>query len=70
MFKTWVVKKYENADTPRGDFARDCRDDLTFPAEESYDTIMHHLILCGACREAEAVFRSLWAEYRREVGRR
>lgn len=67
MFKKWVVNKYKDADSPRGDFARDCRDDRQFPRKDDRDVIALHLTACGACYEAQAVFKSLWLEYCREV---
>lgn len=67
MFKKWVVDKYADKDTPRGDFARDCRDDRHFPRKDNRDAIGLHLSACGACYEARAVFESLWLEYCREV---
>lgn len=65
MFKKWVIDKYVDKDTPRGDFARDCRNDRQFPRKDDRDAIRSHLI--GACHEAKAVFESLWLEYCREV---
>ena len=67
VFKKWVVDKYKDADSPRGDFARDCRDDRQFPRKDDRDVIALHLTACGACYEAQAVFKSLWLEYCREV---
>lgn len=69
VFKKWVVDKYKDADSPRGDFARDCRDDRQFPRKDDRDVIALHLTACGACYEAQAVFKSLWMEYCREVKR-
>lgn len=52
-FKKWVTEKYQEQDSPRGDFARDCRDDKTFPIGENYRRIEGYLFYQkNACSEA------------------
>ena len=62
-FYRWVAGTIEKDDSPEGDFARDVKEDETFPHANSRKTIAGYLAYRGACREAVAVFGSLWKQY-------
>ena len=69
-FRRWLIRNYDQDDTPEGDFARDVKWDEEFPLSNTKRAISWYLMMRGACREAQDTFVSLWkqyAEYRKEA---
>lgn len=62
-FAEWVIAKYIDEDSPRGDFARDVRDDHDRPKENTKQAWKDRLYY--ACHEAREVFEKLWKHYER-----
>ena len=66
-FKEWAVNKYENVDSPRGDFARDMRDDKDFPNIDDESVIYEYLIRNGACEGALKAFNAIWKVWQKHI---
>ena len=61
-FFRWAAR-FEDEDSPRGDFASDMKHDFEFPALAGHDIILHYLERIGACTGAIEAFEDLWREY-------
>jgi len=68
FFKTWI-RKFEEADTARGDLARDIDCDPEFPRKNNKDIIRTHLEDMGACDNALRTFEDAWFSYKLEKQR-
>lgn len=69
-FYTFMIRNYENDNTPAGDLARDMkRDTESFPRNSSckykgwHEQIYNYLFVNKACRECLKTFNECWEEY-------
>lgn len=63
-FYEYTTKKYIDADSPLGDFARDIQGDPFMRASKQKKfKILGHLYKEDACEEAIRAFETIWEEY-------
>ena len=63
-FKTYVMEKYINEDSGKGDFARDLKADKRFPKTNRYYVAHSYLNdVHNCCEDALFTFDLLWEEY-------
>lgn len=61
-FGQWVRSR-RPANTPRGDFIHDVRDDSSFPDAETWEEVERYLRTKGACEACIIAGMEMWAEY-------
>jgi hypothetical protein len=61
-FKSYVATR-RITDTPSGDFVADARRDHQLPDATTWEDLRAYLFHNGACREAIAAARVVWADY-------
>ena len=64
-FFNWAAR-YEDEQSPIGDFVRDMLNSFDFPVFAERTVILRYLSRIGACSEAIDVFKELWRIYERE----
>lgn len=70
-FYRYTIKKYLNENSPKGDLARDMKEDKNFPINSPQKfqgwkkVIKKYLENQGACYEFMVVFEEVWEEYER-----
>lgn len=62
-FKTWIIKRHIDDDSPIGDLARDIKDDGTFKEKNSLSGIDNYLDMNNACDRCIEAFKKAWDEY-------
>lgn len=67
-FYDWMLNKYLQKDTPRGDLANDMKRESDFPGYGDYEIILAYLKYKNACEECIAVFKRCWRDYQKEMG--
>lgn len=64
-FYNYVTKNYINKKIPKGDLARDMKEDKNFPkSKNSKKTIKRYLESQGACYDCLSTFDDVWEEYK------
>lgn len=66
-FYEWMMDKYAQKNTPRGDLAGDMARDKSFPKDGSRTDILGHLESRRAAEACVACFKRCWRDYVREV---
>lgn len=63
-FRDWLIEDYADEDSIEGDFARDARDDATFPKNTSaLAPIWFYINQKNACPEAKEALLNIWSAY-------
>jgi len=62
-YKMWI-KQFRQEETPRGDIAREIKDDKNFPATTSKKKIINYLERLTACDGAIRTFHETYLEYK------
>ena len=62
-FKTWIIRRHIDDDSPIGDLARDIKDDETFTEKNSFSGIDNYLDMNNACDRCIEAFKKAWDEY-------
>ena len=66
-FRSYMIRKYINSDTPEGDLARDIKRDKSFPKSAgSFQYIWYYLRKQLACDECMDTFKACWDMYYNE----
>jgi len=63
-FREWLLN--ENHRGAIRDLADDVRRDADFPNSNDLETLREHLIIRGACREAEDALKRTWKVWRKK----
>jgi uncharacterized protein YozE (UPF0346 family) len=63
-YKMWI-KQFRQEDTPRGDMAREIKDDKDFPVTTSKKKMLNHLEKLTACSGAFRTFHETYLEYKK-----
>ncbi len=67
-FYVWMVEKYFNKDSRRGDLARDASTDISFPRNGNYVNMLNYLQYDkGACAACINVFKGMWKSYEKRI---
>jgi uncharacterized protein YozE (UPF0346 family) len=67
-FYRWMMKQHLKTKAPKGDLARDMKDDREFPHDGNRDEILEYLDGKGACPGCMDACMEAWNEYQRENG--
>ena len=64
-FYDWMISKYRDKNTPRGDLAEDMVRSGDFPKDGDYNSILKYLHRKGACEECVNTFKRCWRDFQR-----
>lgn len=66
-FKQWLLR-FDAANLPIGDIAREVKHDTDFPENNNLDAILNYLEEKGACDAVIVAFKHAWDDYLSEYG--